>query len=220
MSNIFHIANLLTGFRVLIVPFFIYAILGPNVLSGAAALVLFGLASVSDYLDGYFARKYNRRSRFGEFFDPLADKLLVGGAFIAFALLPDLLVPLWLVAIILARELFVTLLRVLAIKKGRPVRTEYSGKLKTAVQMGTITIVLVLLLIKRILASSKIGITIEEGPGVWVVLFGTPAGILAYYIPFALVACSALIALVSMLQYIRKNWSVFVRNKSPLVSGE
>lgn len=205
MSNIIHIANLLTTLRVVIVPFFICAVFGMSVFSKAAALVLFGLASLSDYFDGYFARKHNSQSKFGEFLDPLADKLIVGGAFISFALLPDLLVPLWLIVIILSRELFVTLMRVAAIRKNRPITTEFSGKVKTAVQMSTIIVILVLLLLKRILIAKEMSLMLQRGPDVWVELFGAAAGLFLYYIPPVLTAISALLALVSMAQYIGKN---------------
>ena len=207
MSNIIHIANLLTIVRVLIVPFFIAAIFGMSVFSKAAALVLFGIASLSDYFDGYFARRRKRKSRFGEFLDPLADKLIVGAAFISFALLPDLFVPFWLIVIILSRELFVTLLRVVAIRKNRPVTTEFSGKLKTAVQMFTIIIILVLLFWKRI----KLSVPIQAGPGEWVAIVGDPFGLFLYYTPIVLIAVSATIAAVSMVQYIGKNWAVLKR---------
>jgi CDP-diacylglycerol--glycerol-3-phosphate 3-phosphatidyltransferase len=65
--------------RVRIVPFFIYAIFGVTVLSGFTVMILFFIASLSDYLEGYPARKFNISSKFGEFLDPSADKLLVGG---------------------------------------------------------------------------------------------------------------------------------------------
>jgi CDP-diacylglycerol--glycerol-3-phosphate 3-phosphatidyltransferase len=213
MSNIIHIANLLTTLRVVIVPFFICAVFGMSVFSKAAALVLFGLAALSDYFDGYFARKYSRQSKFGEFLDPLADKLIVGGAFISFALLPDLLMPLWLIAIILSRELLVTLMRVAAIRKNRPITTEFSGKVKTAVQMSTIIVILALLLLKRILIAKEMGLMLQRGPDVWVELFGASAGLFLYYIPPVLTAVSALLALVSMVQYIGKNWASLTGKK-------
>ena len=125
-----NIANSLTIFRILIVPFFIFTVFDVSVLSGSLALILFLLASLSDYLDGYFARKFNIHSRFGEFLDPLADKLLVGAAFICFALIQDFSIPFVLIVIILVREVFITILRLVALKKGRPLKTERLGKLK------------------------------------------------------------------------------------------
>ena len=186
---------------------------GP-VFSKAAALTLFGLAALSDYLDGYFARKHGKQSRFGEFLDPLADKLIVGGAFISFALLPELLVPLWLVVVVLARELFVTLMRVAAIRRNTPIRTEFSGKVKTAVQMSTVVIILALLLLKAILAQNETGLLLQSGPGAWMALFGNPAGVFLYGIPPALTAVSAVLALISMAQYVVKNRAVLTRKKS------
>lgn len=209
MSNkpklIYHIANILTLFRVILVPFFIYSIFGSTVISGFIALILFLLASISDYYDGYFARKYKIESRFGEFFDPLADKMLIGGAFISFAILPDFSIPFWLVFIILAREIFVTLLRVVAIKKSRPVKTEYSGKIKTAFQMCTIIIILILLLIKKLFLSIRPGVAYESSEMTWIRLFGQQSGVIIYYLPLILVMVSASIALFSMIQYIMKN---------------
>ena len=203
-----NIANSLTIFRIIIVPFFIYAVFGVTVLSGFAALVLFLFASFSDYLDGYFARKYNTRSRFGEFLDPLADKLLVGAAFICFALIPDFRIPFILIVLILAREIFVTIFRIVAMKKEKPLKTERLGKVKTAVQMVTINIILILLLIKKLGLSLHPEIGIESGFPVWIELFGRVAGLSMYYTPLILIAVSASFALISMIQYVIRNWSV------------
>jgi CDP-diacylglycerol--glycerol-3-phosphate 3-phosphatidyltransferase len=202
------IANILTIFRITIVPFFLYAVFGVTVLSGFIALLLFLIGALSDYLDGYFARKYNIHSKFGAFLDPLADKLLVGGAFISFALIPDFPVPLIFIVIILAREVFVTILRVVALKKNRPLKTEYLGKVKTVIQMSTIIIVLILLLVKKIGLSLHGGVGIEGGLTPWVVLFGRGAGVTMYYAPLILLLFSAGFALASMVQYIMRNWSV------------
>ncbi len=215
MAYVLTIANLLTAVRVIIVPFFILSVFGLSVASSISSLLLFGTAALSDYLDGWFARKTGTGSRFGEFFDPLADKLLVGGAFISFALLPDLLVPFWLVVIILLRELFVTLLRVVAIRKNRPIKTEFSGKLKTAVQMASIVLILMLLLVKRAVTASRMsaGLPLPQGGyDGWLLLFDR-AGRIMYFIPLVLVSVSAGLALLSMVRYITKNRSLFVREE-------
>jgi CDP-diacylglycerol--glycerol-3-phosphate 3-phosphatidyltransferase len=203
-----NIANSLTIFRIVIVPFFIYAVFGVSLLSGFAALILFLLASLSDYLDGYFARKYSIHSRFGEFLDPLADKLLVGAAFICFALIPDFHIPFILIVIILGREIFITILRIVAMKKGRPLKTERMGKVKTAVQMLTIIIILIVHVIKKIGLSLHPEIGIEHGSSVWVELFGRAAGLSMYYTPLILIAVSAGFALISMVQYVVRNWNI------------
>ncbi|UCB47412.1 MAG: CDP-diacylglycerol--glycerol-3-phosphate 3-phosphatidyltransferase [Spirochaetota bacterium] len=203
-----NIANSLTIFRILIVPFFIFTVFDVSVLSGSLALILFLLASLSDYLDGYFARKFNIHSRFGEFLDPLADKLLVGAAFICFALIPDFSIPFILIVIILIREVFITILRLVALKKGRPLKTERLGKLKTVVQMLTIIIILILHLIKKVGMSLHPEIGIKNGISGWIELFGRLPGLSMYYTPLILIAISACFALLSMIQYITRNWSV------------
>ncbi|MBN2322566.1 MAG: CDP-diacylglycerol--glycerol-3-phosphate 3-phosphatidyltransferase [Spirochaetes bacterium] len=213
MAPLFTIANMLTAVRVIIVPFFILSVFGLSVASSVGSLLLFGAAALSDYLDGLFARKTDTVSRFGEFLDPLADKLLVGGAFIAFALLPDLFVPFWLIVIILMRELFVTMLRVVAIRRNHPMRTESAGKLKTAVQMGSIVCILILLLVKRAVTASLLNAGSplpQDSVSGWLNLFGE-AGRILYFIPLVLISASALLALLSMVRYVLRNRSLFVR---------
>jgi len=215
MAHIMTIANILTAVRVIIVPFFILSVFGFSVASSISSLVLFGTAALTDYLDGWFSRKTGTGTKFGEFFDPLADKLLVGGAFISFALLPGILVPLWLVVVILSRELFVTILRVVAIRKNHPIKTEFSGKVKTAVQMSSIVLILLLLLLVRVLTASRMNAGPPLPPGgydEWLLLFGRSGGIL-YFLPLVLVSVSACLALLSMVGYIQKNRSLFLRKK-------
>lgn len=201
----FHIANILTVFRIVIVPFFILSLFGQSLFSGVAALVLFFTAAVSDYLDGVCARKYRLQSGFGEFVDPLADKILVGAAFLSFTLFPEFNIPLWLVIIILVRELVVTLLRVVAIKKKTPLKTEYSGKIKTAFQMLSIVVILVMLLIKKAVLSARPSLMSEESTEFWRTLFGQNPGTFIYFLPLLLVSLSAVLALFSMGHYVLKN---------------
>ena len=78
-----HAPNALSLFRITAVPFFVLLLFGQTVSHLAGALLLFIAAELTDYLDGRIARKHGAESRFGEFVDPLADKILVGGAFIA-----------------------------------------------------------------------------------------------------------------------------------------
>jgi len=192
----------------MLVPFFILLVFGHTIFSGVAALTLFVAAAVSDYLDGLFARKLGLHSVFGEFLDPLADKLLVGSAFISFALLPELHIPIWLVAIILLREFFVTILRIAAIKRSVPMKTERLGKIKTAFQMITIIAILFLLMIDRVSTGS---VFFSGGPTVRLVcplriLFSNSGpNTFIRVLPLILVSVSALLAFISMVQYIIKN---------------
>ena len=97
------------------------------------ALGIFILASLTDYVDGYIARKYNQVSDFGKFLDPLADKLLTIAALVMFCEWG--MVPAWALMIILTREFAVTGLRLVAVGKGTVIAAGWSGKVKTACSM-------------------------------------------------------------------------------------
>jgi CDP-diacylglycerol---glycerol-3-phosphate 3-phosphatidyltransferase len=105
------------------------------------ALGLFVLASITDFFDGYIARKNHQISTFGKFMDPIADKLLVNTMFILFAI--QGLIPAIAVLVMLWRDVFVDGLRMLAAEKGRVVSAGYMGKLKTVIQMLTIMFILI-----------------------------------------------------------------------------
>jgi CDP-diacylglycerol--glycerol-3-phosphate 3-phosphatidyltransferase len=105
------------------------------------ALGLFALASITDFFDGYLARKNHQISTFGKFMDPIADKLLVNTMFILFAI--QGLIPAIAVLVMIWRDVFVDGLRMLAAEKGRVVAAGYMGKLKTVVQMLTIMLILI-----------------------------------------------------------------------------
>ena len=122
-------ANIITIVRIILIPFFLIALFGQSFPSLLAALIIFTVASLSDFFDGFIARRRALHTRFGEFADPLADKLLVGSAFVGFLFFPFLRIPAWLVALILLREIFVTILRAVTIRKGKEMKTEY-GKSK------------------------------------------------------------------------------------------
>ena len=141
-------ANKITLTRICMIPFFIYFASQP-MLSGdfehaivnfptntVIALVLFCVASFTDFLDGYVARKYNQVTDFGKFVDPLADKLLVTSALVLFV--EQNAMAGWMVCVIIARELIITSLRVVAANKGRVLAATWTGKVKTCVQIGGI----------------------------------------------------------------------------------
>lgn len=103
-------------------------------------LVLFVIASITDYVDGYIARKYNLITTFGKFIDPIADKLLVTTMFILFAV--DGIVPIVVVLIMLWRDILVDGLRMIASSEGIVMAAGYLGKLKTVLQMLAIIVIL------------------------------------------------------------------------------
>ena len=136
------IPNVLTIGRILFIPLFILVLtLSHSQGSHLLAAIIFAVASVTDYLDGYLARKWNVVSNFGKFADPMADKLLVMSAFIMLIELG--MAPAWVVAIIICRELAVTGLRLLLVETGGTVlAAAMPGKIKTFSQMFAIIFLL------------------------------------------------------------------------------
>ncbi|HFI0256772.1 TPA: CDP-diacylglycerol--glycerol-3-phosphate 3-phosphatidyltransferase [Streptococcus suis] len=137
-----NIPNALTLGRILIIPVFILLLtLWDSYLSHVLATILFALASATDYLDGYLARKWQVVTNFGKFADPMADKILVMTAFIMLVELG--FAPAWIVAIIICRELAVTGLRLLLVENGGVVlAAAMPGKIKTFSQMFAIIFLL------------------------------------------------------------------------------
>ena len=130
-----NLPNKLTIFRVVLIPFFVAALLlYPE--SNQARLVadgIFVVASLTDLLDGKIARKYNLVTNFGKFMDPLADKLLVCAAMICLVDLNAL--PSWVVIVIISREFIISGFRLIASDNGVVIAASYWGKFKTVFQM-------------------------------------------------------------------------------------
>ncbi|VTS43687.1 CDP-diacylglycerol--glycerol-3-phosphate 3-phosphatidyltransferase [Streptococcus pseudoporcinus] len=133
-----NIPNLLTAIRIVMIPLFlIVTTLSQSLTWHIVAAVIFAIASFTDYLDGYLARKWHVVTNFGKFADPLADKMLVMSAFIM--LVGAALAPAWISAIIICRELAVTGLRLLLVESGGEVlAAAMPGKIKTVSQMLSI----------------------------------------------------------------------------------
>ena len=129
-----NLPNKLTTARVIMIPFFLVFLM-TNFFEGSnyVALAIFIIASLTDMLDGKIARKYNLVTNFGKFMDPLADKLLVCSAMIAFIELGFM--PAWIVIIIIAREFIISGFRLIAAEKNVVIAAGMSGKIKTTVQM-------------------------------------------------------------------------------------
>ena len=138
-----NLPNLLTMARMVLSLLLVFLLLQPAPAAKIAALAVFTAAALTDWWDGRIARRRGLISPFGVLMDPIADKVLVLCAFGAFARLG--LVPLWMVAVIAARELLITGLRMMALAKGRALPAEAAGKVKAASQMGTIFLVLLFL---------------------------------------------------------------------------
>ena len=134
-------ANKLTMLRVIMIPVFLLALYIDFAFNNIVALVIFILASVTDFIDGYIARNYDQITDFGKFMDPLADKLLVISAMLWFVKVGQM--EAWIVLVVLAREFAVSGLRMVAAPKGLVIAAAWSGKIKTAATMVCICIMLV-----------------------------------------------------------------------------
>ncbi|PHV70648.1 CDP-diacylglycerol--glycerol-3-phosphate 3-phosphatidyltransferase [Sporanaerobium hydrogeniformans] len=145
-----NIANKLTTARVILVFVFMAVIWIPFtdlVTRLWLALAIFIIASLTDFLDGYLARKLNLVTNLGKFMDPLADKMLVAAAMIAIvdlrSVLPAGNLPAWIVVIILLREFMVSGIRLVAATDNKVIAANYLGKVKTVIQMVMISVYLI-----------------------------------------------------------------------------
>ena len=177
--------NRLTILRVILIPFFVVCLMldkGDGVLR-YMALGIFIVASLTDTLDGYIARKYDLVSNFGKFMDPLADKLLVCSAMICFIELGKM--PSWVVLIIIAREFIISGFRLIASDNGLVIAASWWGKSKTIVQMVMI-----------------IGLLLDLGT-----IFTSMAGIV-HIIEQVLIYLALALTVISLVDYIVKNRKV------------
>ena len=168
-----NLPNKLTILRVIMIPFFVAALLydgGANQNMRYVAAALFIIASLTDMLDGKIARKYNLVTNFGKFMDPLADKLLVCSALIFMIELREL--PAWMVIIIISREFIISGFRLVASDNGVVIAASYWGKFKTTFQM-----IGVVLLIFNIPALSTLTTII-----VWIALALTVISLVDYIV--------------------------------------
>ena len=142
-----NLANKLTVSRIFLTILFIFFIRQENLMFAILATVIFVLASLTDYYDGYIARKYNLVSDFGKLMDPIADKFLMLAAFLTFVRM-NVVVD-WMVILILGREILVTGLRIFALTKQKVLAAERGGKHKTVSQVVAIFIILGFIIFKR-----------------------------------------------------------------------
>lgn len=135
-----NLPNKLTLFRIFLIPVFVVMMILDFENKYLFSCFIFVLASLTDALDGYIARKHNLITDFGKFMDPLADKLLVISALITMT--ENNLVSSWMVIIIVSRELTVSILRAIAAADGKVIAASGGGKLKTISQMVSIVVLL------------------------------------------------------------------------------
>lgn len=187
-----NLANFLSYSRIILIPLFIYLLAQGDRKDDTFyllwALIVFMVASWTDFFDGWVARKLKQESEFGKFIDPIADKFLVISSLIAIIVLDRYMkaYDFWMIFIIAGRDVLITFMRWLAIKRGRPLRTSRFGKFKTAFQMLSIVIIVTIYIEKR----SKFFELHESIP---------------YWIMLAVTVMTAL----SGLRYILTNWHLF-----------
>lgn len=150
-----NLPNKLTVIRIILVPFFVAAILIDFPFNYLWALIIFAIASITDMLDGKIARKKNLITDFGKFADPLADKILVLAALLCFV--QNGLCDCIAVILILFREFSVTSIRLTAAANGKVVPANIWGKIKTVSQMSAIVIILLLQFILELINTGIFG---------------------------------------------------------------
>lgn len=184
-----NLPNKLSIARILMIPvftaLFYLTVIPYNYIISAC---VFALAAFTDFLDGYIARKYNMVTNLGKFLDPIADKVLVSTAFIVLLTLPEVLPPLWAiaVAVIMARELIVSGFRTVAASRNLVLAADKVGKVKTVFQDISILVLLVA----------------AEGFSVYVT-----------YVGWAFLGIAALLTIISGVNYIVKNRQVLKEEK-------
>jgi len=140
-----NLPNLLAFLRILLAPLMFWIILNPDFFTQNGyhiswnyytASLLFVLASVTDFFDGYIAREWNQMTMLGAIIDPLADKMLTIAAFLGLMMIGE--ASAWAIYIIIIRELFITGIRTVAVSEGLSVKASWAGKIKTVAQMFAI----------------------------------------------------------------------------------
>jgi CDP-diacylglycerol--glycerol-3-phosphate 3-phosphatidyltransferase len=176
---------MISFFRIILVPVIVFFLVSGDFI---LALYTFIIASFTDVLDGWMARRLNQITEFGEFIDPLADKLLVISALIAIiAIDPAMDVfDIWMIFVIVGRDILITIMRWLAIKQNKPLKTSKFGKVKTAFQMISVLFIIMVYAAER----GKIFETHPELP---------------YWIMLAVTFFTAL----SGFRYLATNWRLF-----------
>jgi len=138
-TEIWNLPNSLTLFRIFLVPVLVVVLL--TKFSNWVGLAIFLIAAITDYLDGYFARRMNKTTRLGTLLDPIADKLLMSAAFISLVELG--LAKAWMVVIIIGREFAVSGLRSIAAQNGITIAASPLGKTKTITQVVAISLLII-----------------------------------------------------------------------------
>jgi CDP-diacylglycerol--glycerol-3-phosphate 3-phosphatidyltransferase len=148
-----NVANIFSMLRIIISPVFFVLLISGSDTAVIAASILYLIAALTDFFDGWFARKYHEVTLTGKFIDPLADKFLTSFAFIAFSIMG--IVPLWMTIIIILRDVMTTTMRVIAGSGQLVIKTSWPAKTKTFIQMVFIAIVIFLLFLLAVVDDNE-----------------------------------------------------------------
>ena len=137
----FNLPNTITLLRISVVPFLFILLLSPGEFWSLILAILFVIASITDFFDGYIARKYQMITTMGKFLDPIADKIMVNTAMIL--MIPIGRIPAWIVAITIIRDLIVDVIRSIASSEGIYIQASTLGKQKTLAQIIAVTALII-----------------------------------------------------------------------------
>ena len=162
--------NRLTILRILLTVVFVFLLTQNGITFKIMAVIVFVMASLTDFYDGYYAKKHNLVTDFGKLMDPIADKFLILAAFFVFMSM-RLIAP-WMFAVILIREVTVTAARLQAMRTGRILAAEPAGKMKTVFQIMAVFAILFFMifveLTMRFHWPSSLIIPLYQGIGLWI----------------------------------------------------
>ncbi len=201
-ENLKKIPNRITIFRILIIIIFIPTLLHNTMISSYTAMFIFITAAISDFIDGYIARKYNVVSTFGKVMDPLADKIMTLSAILCFVQLN--IIPAWMVIVIVGREFLVSGIRILAADEGKIIMASNWGKTKTVVEIIAIISILFLMCVNHTINYyhfSRQNLILEGEP--------LTEFLLLKVIPYILMFIVAGLSLISGFEYFFKNKHLF-----------
>jgi CDP-diacylglycerol--glycerol-3-phosphate 3-phosphatidyltransferase len=165
-----NLPNTLSLLRILLAPVFLYLFLSDSPVTAAASFFVFTIAALTDWYDGWYARKYGFKTRWGQFLDPLADKILTSAAFIGFYLMKqkdpsffgktEFIPVIVLICIIIFRDIVLTLARSVQELRGREFRTSMISKTKTFIQMTFIFLIIGIMAFAMLFSPSGLSVSL------------------------------------------------------------
>lgn len=176
-NEIWNLPNALTLFRIFLVPFLVVVLLTKFTGREFVGLAIFLIAAITDFFDGWIARRRNQTTRMGALLDPIADKLLMSAAFISLVEMDPVHVPAWMVVIIIGREFAVSGLRSIAAQQGVTIAASPLGKGKMVSQVVAISLLILGYQLGQLRVTGKFAL--------WAVMFFALASGVDYFIKFA-----------------------------------